>query len=304
VMGAGTIRLHEPLSRHTTMRVGGPARFWVEPETESGFVDLVRFCADRDLPFLVMGRGSNLLVRDGGWPGVVAHLARGEFAKHEVNGAEITAGVGVRFKQLAALARKAGLTDFEWMEGIPGSLGGGLRMNAGAMGWQTFDQVLRVRFCDEDGNIFTRTPDEMEIHYRNVPSLQKNYALSATLRGTPAADTEIAGRMTESEQKRKSSQPVAASAGCIFKNPDSIAAGKLVDELGLKGHRIGRASVSTVHGNFIVNEGGATAVEILELIAEIQNAAQEKRGIGLETEVQIIGVDDPNELLPPRHKPS
>jgi UDP-N-acetylmuramate--alanine ligase len=284
------------------MRVGGPARFWVEPETESGFADLVRFCADRDLPFFVMGRGSNLLVRDGGWPGVVAHLARGEFARHEVNGSEITAGVGVRFKQLAALARKAGLTNFEWMEGIPGSLGGGLRMNAGAMGWQTFDQVSRVRFCDEDGNIFTRTPDEMEIYYRNVPSLQKNYALSATLRGTPAEDAAIASLMAESENKRKASQPVAASAGCIFKNPGSIAAGRLVDELGLKGCRIGKAAVSTVHGNFIVNEGGATADEILELIEKIKAAAREKRGIELETEVQIIGVNDPNESLPAHAK--
>lgn len=296
-MGPGLIRLHEPLSRHTTMKVGGPARFWVEPETESGFADLVRFCVDRNLPFLVIGRGSNLLVRDGGWPGVVAHLVRGDFARQEVNGVEITAGVGVKFKQLAALARKSGLTDFEWMEGIPGSLGGGLRMNAGAMGWQTFDQVVRVRFCDEDGNIFTRTPAELEIFYRNVPSLQKNYALSATLRGTPAPDSDIAMRMEESERKRKSSQPIAASAGCIFKNPQSVPAGKLIEELGLKGMRVGAAAVSTVHGNFIVNEGGATAGEILELIGLIKAAALEQRGIELDTEVQIIGVDDPNDLI-------
>jgi UDP-N-acetylmuramate--alanine ligase len=292
VMEGGLVRLYEPLSRHTTMRVGGPARFWAEPEKESGFADLARFCADRSLPLLVMGRGSNLLVRDGGWPGVVAHLVRGEFSRHEVKGHEITAGVGVRFKQLAALARKAGLTDFEWMEGIPGNLGGGLRMNAGAMGWQTFDQVVRVRFCDEDGNIFTRTPEELEIHYRNVPALQKNYALSATLRGHPAPDTEIAARMHESEKKRKATQPVAASAGCIFKNPGSLAAGKLIDELGLKGFAIGRARVSDVHANFIVNDGGATAGDVLALIEKIKQEARLQRGLKLETEVQIIGVEE------------
>jgi UDP-N-acetylmuramate--alanine ligase len=289
VMGPGAIKLHEPLSRHTTMRVGGPAQFWVEPETETGFVELVRFCTDREVPLFVMGRGSNLLVRDGGLPGVVAHLVRGEFGQHQVDGCEITAGVGVRFKQLAAVARQAGLTDFEWMEGIPGNLGGGLRMNAGAMGWQTFDQVVRVRFCDEDGNIFTRTPSELDIYYRNVPLLQKNYALSATLRGTPCSGPEIESRMKASETKRKESQPVAASAGCIFKNPGAVPAGRLIEELGLKGHRVGAARVSEVHGNFIVNEGGAQAAEVLELIEQIREKARRERGIELETEVQIVG---------------
>src|SRR5690606_23927582 len=136
----GSIRLHEPLSRHTTMRVGGPAQFWAEPETEEGFTDLVCYCFDQGIPFMGMGRGSNLLVRDGGIPGVVAHLAKGEFARHEVHGNEITAGVGLKLKQLTAVARKAGLGGFEWMEGIPGNLGGSLRMNAGAMGLETFSQ--------------------------------------------------------------------------------------------------------------------------------------------------------------------
>ena len=183
-MGPGTIRLYEPLSRHTTMRVGGPAQFWAEPETEEGFADLVQFCFDEDIPFMVMGRGSNLLVRDGGVPGVVAHLSKGEFARHIVNGNEITAGVGLKLKQLTAIARNAGIGGFEWMEGIPGNLGGSLRMNAGAMGAETFEQVVSVRYCDQDGNIFTRPPAEMEVRYRDVPTLHQNYALSATLRGT------------------------------------------------------------------------------------------------------------------------
>lgn len=291
IMGPGRIRLHEPLSKHTTMRVGGPAQFWTEPETEEGFADLVQYCFDEEIPFMVMGRGSNLLVRDGGIPGVVAHLARGEFLRHTVNGEEITAGVGLKFKQLSAAARSAGLGGFEWMEGIPGNLGGGLRMNAGAMGAQTFDQVVRVRFCDQDGNIFTKTPAEMEIHYRSVPMLRQNYALSAVLKGRTASREDIDRRIESSVAKRRESQPVAASAGCIFKNPGSIPAGRLIEELGFKNFSVGRARVSEVHGNFIVNDGGATAEEILTLIEEIQAAAGRERGITLETEVQIVGVD-------------
>jgi len=289
VMGPGLMRLHEPLSRHTTMRVGGPAQFWVEPETEDGFTDLVRYCFNENIPFLVMGRGSNLVVRDGGIPGVVAYLARGEFAKSEVHGHEITAGVGLKLKQLTGIARKAGIGGFEWMEGIPGNLGGGLRMNAGAMGVQTFEQVVQIRYCDQDGNVFTRTPAEMEIRYRDVPTLRQNFALSATLRGELATSEAIEEAIRTSEQKRKLSQPVAASAGCIFKNPEGIPAGKLIEELGFKNFTVGRARVSEVHGNFIVNDGGATTEEILTLIDEIKVAAARERGIILETEVQIVG---------------
>ncbi|MFZ0710591.1 MAG: UDP-N-acetylmuramate--L-alanine ligase [Terrimicrobiaceae bacterium] len=290
-MGPGTIRLYEPLSRHTTLRVGGPAQFWAEPETEEGFADLVQFCFDEDIPFMVMGRGSNLLVRDGGVAGVVAHLSKGEFARYVVNGNEITAGVGLKLKQLTAIARNAGIGGFEWMEGIPGNLGGGLRMNAGAMGAETFGQVVSVRYCDQDGNIFTRPPAEMEVRYRDVPTLHQNYALSATLRGTLADPKDIETRIAESERKRRESQPVAASAGCIFKNPDQTPAGRLIEELGFKNFTVGRARVSEVHGNFIVNDGGATAEEILTLIEEIKAAAARERGIDLETEVQIVGVD-------------
>jgi UDP-N-acetylmuramate--alanine ligase len=291
VMGAGRIKLYEPLSKHTTMRIGGPAQFWVEPESEEGFADLVRHCFDENIPLMVIGRGSNLLVRDGGIPGVVAHLSRGDFQRHEVNGTEITAGVGVKFKQLSALARSANISGFEWMEGIPGNLGGGLRMNAGAMGIQTFDQIVRVRFCDQDGNIFTRTPEEIDVHYRSVPMLRTNYALSAVIAGNPGTQEEIDATIAGSVAKRRSSQPIAASAGCIFKNPSEIPAGRLIEELGLKNFSVGNARVSEIHGNFIVNDGGATSEDVLTLIKEIQTAAQRTRGIELETEVQITGVD-------------
>ena len=290
-MGEGAIRIAEPLSKHTTMRVGGPARFWAEPETEEGFAELVRVCHDEGIPLMVMGRGSNLIVRDGGFPGVVIHLARGSFAEATVEGNEITAGVGMKLKQIAAVARNAGLSGFEWMDGIPGNLGGALRMNAGAMGVQTFDQVARLRLADQDGNIVSRTPDEIEVHYRNVPILHNHYALSASLSGVPSPVDQIDRLLGSSFKHRKETQPAAASAGCIFKNPGAISAGRLIEELGFKNSAIGGARVSEVHANFIVNDGGATAAEILSLISRIQDKARAERGIELETEVSIIGED-------------
>jgi UDP-N-acetylmuramate--L-alanine ligase/UDP-N-acetylenolpyruvoylglucosamine reductase len=293
VMGPGVARLYEPLSKHTTMRVGGPAQFWVEPETEEGFARLVRFTTERAIPLFVMGRGSNLLVRDGGIRGVVAHLARGEFKRLEVHGTHISAGVGVKQRELAIAARDAQIGGFEWFEGIPGNVGGALRMNAGAMGGETFRQVVSVRFVDAHGEFHTRMPAELDVRYRDVPILAKNYAVSATFHGQPAAAADIAARLDESQQKRRTSQPKESSAGCIFKNPDALPAGKLIDELGLKGTRVGSARVSEIHGNFIVNEGGASARDVLDLIAQIQERAMRERKIELHTEVQIIGQEEP-----------
>jgi UDP-N-acetylmuramate--alanine ligase len=285
----GEVRLYEPLSKHTTLRVGGPAQFWVEPRDEKAFGELIRFCRDENLPLFVMGRGSNLLVRDGGVRGVVVHPCGGDFDKIEVNGVEITAGVGAKLKEVAYSGKAAGIGGLEWMEGIPGAVGGGLRMNAGAMGVQTFENVVRVRYLDANGEAHTKTRDELEVYYRNFPLLEKNFAVSAVFRGRPAPIAEIVRKLQASQEKRRTSQPAAKSAGCIFKNPDSCPAGKLVDELGLKNSSVGKARVSEVHGNFIVNDGGATAAEMLELIEKIKATARAKRGIELETEVQIVG---------------
>lgn len=290
IMGEdGEIRLYEPLSKHTTLRVGGPAQFWVEPRDEKAFAELIRFCRDENLPLFVMGRGSNLLVRDGGIRGVVVHPCGGDFDKVEIIGREITAGVGAKLKEVAYAGKTAGIGGLEWMEGIPGAVGGCLRMNAGAMGAQTFENVVRVRYLDANGEAHTKTRDELEVYYRNFPLLEKNFAVSAAFRGQPAPLEEIVRKLEASQEKRRTSQPVAKSAGCIFKNPNSCPAGKLVDELGLKNSRVGKARVSEVHGNFIVNDGGATAAEILELIEKIKATARAKRGIELETEVQIVG---------------
>jgi UDP-N-acetylmuramate--L-alanine ligase/UDP-N-acetylenolpyruvoylglucosamine reductase len=285
----GEVRLWELLSRHTTLRVGGPAQFWVEPRTEEAFAGVIRFCRRENVPLFVMGRGSNLLVRDGGIRGVVVHPSGGEFDKVTVSGVEVTAGTGAKLKEVAYAGKEAGIGGFEWMEGIPGEVGGALRMNAGAMGCQTFDDVVRVRFIDREGVVHEKRRDEIDVRYRDVPMFADNFVVSAVFRGVKTAPEEIVSRLEESQEKRRSTQPSAKSAGCIFKNPAVCPAGKLVDELGLKGLRVGGAVVSDVHGNFIVNDGNATAADVLELIAKIQTVAREKRGIELETEVQITG---------------
>jgi UDP-N-acetylmuramate--L-alanine ligase/UDP-N-acetylenolpyruvoylglucosamine reductase len=285
----GEVRLYEPLAKHTTLRVGGPAQFWVEPRDENAFAGLIRFCRQESLPLFVIGRGSNLLVRDGGIRGVVIHPSGGDFDRIVVHGNEITAGVGAKLKEVAYAGKAAGLGGLEWMEGIPGAVGGSLRMNAGAMGSQTFENVLCLRYLDAYGEAHTKTRDELEVHYRNFPLLENNFAVSAVFRGHPAPIEEIVRKLQASQENRRTTQPAAKSAGCIFKNPNSCPAGKLVDELGLKNSRVGKARVSEVHGNFIVNDGGATAADMLELIEQIKSAARTKSGIELETEVQIVG---------------
>ncbi|MCU0751114.1 MAG: UDP-N-acetylmuramate--L-alanine ligase, partial [Akkermansiaceae bacterium] len=216
-------KLYEPMSKHTTMLVGGPAQFWIEPHSFYGFAFLVEYCRERGIPVRVVGRGSNLLVRDGGIRGAVIHPTGGAFSDVTVGTrGEITAGVGVRLKKLASIAGGSSIGGFEWMEGIPGNVGGALRMNAGAMGIETFDQVVRVTFLDEDGVIRTREREEIVASYRNVAELRRNFALQAVFKGKSDKPENIKQRWDESREKRKASQPIMASAGCTFKNPEFI----------------------------------------------------------------------------------
>ncbi len=290
--GEANAELYEPMRRHTTILCGGPAQFWLEPHSFAAFAKLVGYCRDRGIPQRIIGRGSNLLVRDGGIRGAVIHPAGGEFSDVRVEGDVIIAGAGARFKKVASVASTNGLTGMEWMEGIPGNVGGGLRMNAGAMGTETFDQVISVTFLDEDGEIRERSRQEIASHYRNVPELRRNFALAAKFQGVKAEAATIAKKMEESKNKRRSSQPIAASAGCIFKNPEEVPAGMLIDQLGMKESKVGKAQVSTEHGNFIVNRGKATASDVLTLIDQIRREAKSQRNITMETEVQIIGEDE------------
>ena len=285
------IRCHEPMASHTTLRVGGPADFFVEPADEKDLVAVLRFCGEQMLPFLILGRGSNLLVRDRGYRGLVICLSSPEFARIEVLAAKIRAGAGARQKALAVEARRAGLSGVEFLDGIPGTVGGALRMNAGAMGRETFDVVESVRVMDYTGQVRELNTAELPVSYRCCELLKQHIALSAVFRCTPQPPDEIASRMQAFSEKRWSSQPAAPSAGCMFRNPAAISAGKLIEELGLKGAFVGGAMISVKHGNFIVNGGSASARDVLELVAQIRSRAQAERGIDLYPEVEIVGED-------------
>jgi UDP-N-acetylenolpyruvoylglucosamine reductase len=283
------VRRDEPLARKTTLRVGGPADLYVEPATEADLRTVLLFCSERDLPLFVLGRGSNLLVKDAGFRGVVISLAQENFSRIDVCAQQLICGAGAKLKAVAFEAKRHDITGLEFLEGIPGSIGGALRMNAGAMGGATFEVVRMVRAMGRNGEVQELSPAEMDVHYRSCAALKSRIALAAVLQGMPGLRTEIEQRMSQFSRKRWESQPAAASAGCIFKNPTTIPAGKLIDELGLKGTRVGGAMVSLEHGNFLVNEANATAADVLALIELVRDRARARRGIELETEVQILG---------------
>jgi UDP-N-acetylenolpyruvoylglucosamine reductase len=285
------VRQDEPLARRTTLRVGGRADLYVEPSCEDDLARLIETCNQERVPFMVLGRGSNLLIRDGGIRGVVVCLAHPYFATIEVEGCQLRCGAGAKLKAVAAKARESLLGGLEFLEGIPGSVGGALRMNAGAMGAATFEVVTQVRFMDEAGQVHERNISQVPVEYRSCPLFKTNIALAAVLRGCPDSKEAIAQRAGQFNEIRWQSQPKEPSAGCIFKNPSpTLSAGKLIDELGLKGVRRGGAVVSALHGNFIVNEGSATAADVLELIELVKTRAKAERGIELREEVEIIGL--------------
>ena len=291
VSSASVVRANEPLAKKTTLRVGGPADVYVEPASEDDLAAVLKWCAERDENFFVMGRGSNLLVRDGGIRGVVICLSHPEFSAIEISGNLLRCGAGVKLKQVSVEAKRAGLAGVEFLEGIPGSVGGALRMNAGAMGSETFGAVQSVRVMDHAGNAKDISGSEIKVEYRCCELLKNHIALGVVFKCNHATREEVEQRMSTFSNKRWDSQPAAPSAGCCFKNPTTIPAGKLVQELGLKGTKVGGAMVSFEHGNFIVNDGHATARDVLDLIALIKSKAKAERGIELHTEVEIVGED-------------
>ncbi len=288
------LRRDEPLARRTTLRVGGPADLFVEPDCEHALVTVLELAAQMEVPLFVLGRGSNLLIRDGGIRGVVLSLAHSNFSAIERKDSLFHCGAGARLKAIATEARRAGVAGFEFLEGIPGSLGGALRMNAGAMNSWTFTLVERLRYVTRSGEIQDVPAAEVPVTYRSCPLLRESIALGALLRGTPDESEAIRARMDVYSRKRWDSQPNQPSAGCTFKNPTpTLPAGKLIEELGLKGTRVGDAMVSEVHANFFVNLGNASARDVLQLLELVRQRAREARGVELEAEVEIIGEDLP-----------
>lgn len=282
---------HERLAAKTTMRVGGPARVYAEPTTTGELQHLLIEANRRALPVLLLGRGSNLIIPDHGVDGLVISLGHENWQKFAVQpDGRIWVGAGLRLKNLCGLATKAGLAGFEFLEGIPGSIGGGLRMNAGAMGGWIFDVVDEVQLMTPQGEVRTMKRAEMHIDYRHCGELHDAIALGAYLKSPAAsAATDIRRQIDVYQKKRVESQPREPSAGCIFKNPPGGSAGKLIDESGLKGLRVGDAEVSTVHANFIVNRGHATSADIIGLVREVRARVKAARGVDLEPEVLLYG---------------
>jgi len=281
----------EPLAAKTTMRVGGAARLYAEPASLADLQTLLREATARGIRVFVLGRGSNLIVPDEGVDGLVLSLLHEAWAGFEARSdGRVWAGAGLRLKNLCGKAVMAGLTGFEFLEGIPGSVGGALRMNAGAMGGWMFDVVDEVQLITLAGEVRTLAKAAMHVDYRHCAELHDAIALGALLRPAAKVDAEAVARQIDVyKRKRQESQPREPSAGCIFKNPPGNSAGRLIDESGLKGERVGDAEVSTVHANFIVNRGAATGADILELVRRVRARVRQVKGVELEPEVLLYG---------------
>ncbi len=281
----------EPLASKTTIRIGGAARLFAEPGSVADFRVLIRAAVHAGIPVLPLGRGSNLVVPDAGVDGLVLSLAHESWATFRLRAdGRAWVGAGLRLKNLCGLAAKAGLTGFEFLEGIPGNVGGALRMNAGAMGGWMFDVVEEVQFITHDGEVHTVPRAAMHVDYRHCAELHAAIAVGALLRPAAPADPQSVARQIDVYRaKRQESQPRDPSAGCIFKNPPGNSAGRLIDQSGLKGERVGDAEVSPVHANFIVNRGAATSADLIALVRRIRARVLAAHGVELEPEVLLYG---------------
>ncbi|MBI5688497.1 MAG: UDP-N-acetylmuramate dehydrogenase [Verrucomicrobia bacterium] len=281
----------EPLASRTTLRVGGAARVLAEPAGVADLQAVLRLATSREVPVFILGRGSNLLVPDEGVEGIVVALTHENWAAFTPReDGRVWVGAGLRLKTLCGLAAKAGLQGFEFLEGIPGSVGGALRMNAGAMGGWMFDLVDKMLVISLAGELATLPRAALRVEYRHCGELDAAVALGALLRPAARIEAEAIGRQIDVyRRKRHETQPREPSAGCMFKNPSGTSAGRLIDECGLKGERIGGAQVSPVHANFIVNLGGATAADVIALVRRVRYRVRDLRGVDLQPEVLFFG---------------
>lgn len=282
---------HEPMARHTTMRVGGPAEILFSPASEGELLFAVREAKRAGAPFRIIGNGSNLLVLDGGLPGLTIRLGEA-FSKISVDGNQIRAQAGALLSRVAAAARDASLTGLEFASGIPGSTGGGMAMNAGAYGGQLSDVFEGCRALDpETGIISALGPAEMALGYRESAALSRGLIVTeAAFRLTAGDRSAIQAKMDDLSARRREKQPLnLPSAGSTFKRPEGHFAGALIEQAGLKGLRVGGACVSEKHAGFVVNDRNATARDVLDLIHLVQARVLEHSGVRLETEVRILG---------------
>lgn len=288
----GKILPEESLAKKTWLGVGGPAQVYIEPASVDDLALLLRFMPN--VPLTLLGAGSNMLVRDGGIAGVVVHLGA-PFSKMKFDKKEnlITCGAGALVMELSKFAQQNGMAGFEFLCGIPGSVGGGIRMNAGAYGRSFQDILVSLKFMNDQGDVREIHADETDMFAYRKCFLPADWIfLEATFRGTPCEKTIIAQRMADYKQKRKSSQPIGVkTAGSTFKNPDGLTAWKLIDQAGMRGYVLGGAKISEKHSNFLVNFNQATAHDLESLGNLVRQKVWETSGVELEWEVKRIGVD-------------
>lgn len=291
ITGKDNVRINEPMKNHTTFKIGGPAQYYVTPESVIQIQEVVSLCKDKNIPLHVIGNGSNILVGDDGVDGVVLALFN-TFSDYEIKDNVITAQAGMSLIKLAVIALREGLTGLEFASGIPGSVGGAVYMNAGAYDGQMKDVVTSVTVLDEAGNIRILSRDELDMGYRTSAVAKHNMIVLQVIIELKAGDKEqIKDRMNQLSELRKQKQPLEyPSAGSTFKRPEGYFAGKLIADAGLKGYSIGGAAVSEKHAGFVVNMGGATAKDVVELTDYIKKRIIEQFGVTLELEIKKIGL--------------
>lgn len=285
----GAIRENEPMSAHTSFKIGGPAKVFVSPENELQLKSIINLCKEQNLPYYIIGNGSNLLVTDEGIEGVVIELCR-QFSNIKVEGTQIEAYAGALLSKIAYIALENQLTGLEFAHGIPGTVGGAVTMNAGAYGKEMKDVLVSAVIMDDKGNIKEFTAKELELGYRTSIIQKRGYIiLKARFELEFGQKQQIEAQMKELMQRRKDKQPLEfPSAGSTFKRPEGHFAGKLIMDSGLKGYKIGGACVSEKHCGFIINENKATYQDVMALISHVQRVVKEKYGVMLEPEVKII----------------
>ncbi len=289
IVNEGELWVNEPMSAHTTFRIGGPADFLVTPGTAGQLKEILALCREENQPFFILGNGSNLLVGDRGYSGTMICLSR--LSAVETEETCIRAQAGALLSKIAREACERSLAGFEFAAGIPGSLGGAVVMNAGAYGGELKDVLVNVTVMDREGNILKKTPEELGMGYRTSSVLSEEYVvLEAEINLEKGDRRLIRARMDDLAARRREKQPLEyPSAGSTFKRPEGYFAGKLIDDAGLRGFRVGGAQVAEKHCGFVINREQATAADVMELCRRVSGAVKEQFGVELEMEVKTIG---------------
>ena len=290
ILGNNRVLFDEPMSKHTTFRIGGPADVFVMPENYEQIREVLRLCKEEKLPFFVLGNGSNLLVSDSGYRGVIIQMDR-NMEEIRLDGEEIHACAGALLSSVAVAARNASLTGFEFAGGIPGTIGGAAVMNAGAYGGELKDVLKEVTVMTREGEILTIPAEKMEMGYRTSIIKTAGYLVLEAVISLKKGDEEaIRATMKDLSERRTEKQPLDyPSAGSTFKRPEGYFAGKLIMDSGLRGYRVGGAQVSEKHCGFVINAGGATAEDVRSLMDHVIRVVREKYGVTLEPEVKFLG---------------